>query len=660
MRAPMPTLRRSILSAALAVAGSVAAAAQSPPTPQAGAPWQPSDSIYKLAVDSTYKTDRPTIYLLDEGRIRFEADGRASRTFHLIVQVLKQSVVESMSERRITWMPDRQQMRVNWVKVLRPSGEVISEQPAQSQDSDVPAALSNPVYGNTRVRRMSLAGLAAGTLLDISFTVDDTAAYPPMDQFATWNVSTATTVRRSRLTIDVPESVKLALVEKNLSFKRSERVVNGRRIYQWATADVPYVAPELYAADSNGVDMRVHASLPRAWRDVGLWYDGLAKSRYTLGPSARAKITAAVAGARTRDDSIRALHKLAAADIRYVSVSLGIGGYQPRSPDTVAVTGFGDCKDKATFFVAAMRDWGLESHPVLINAGGGVESALPSARQFNHAIAAVETPGGYQFVDLTAANVPFGEIPPSVQGQFALVIRADGRVDEVRLPVTPVERTRRSVKITGELSPDGIFNGRYEETNTGDIAVLLRAAFANPMDSTRRANLTRSLASGVYPGAMGDSLRAFDGRDFSAPATVSLVVRGARAASKSGASMILNLNLGNFSGVLTTIDRLTSQGARKYPIDAEAVLGNSVRETEFRVTLPPGWKAQLPGNITASSVFGDVRVEYSQVGRDLIIRRGTTGKRGVYGPEKIADLIAWLKVVGQDDARFILLDTGGD
>ena len=51
--------------------------------------WQRADSIYRLAVDSTYKTDRSTIYLLDEGVMHFDADGRGSRTYHAIVEVLK-------------------------------------------------------------------------------------------------------------------------------------------------------------------------------------------------------------------------------------------------------------------------------------------------------------------------------------------------------------------------------------------------------------------------------------------------------------------------------------------------------------------------------------------------------------------------------------------
>jgi hypothetical protein len=70
--------------------------------------------------------------------------------------------------------------------------------------------------------------------------------------------------------------------------------------------------------------------------------------------------------------------------------------------------GYGDCKDKATLFITFLARLGIEAHPVLLAAGGKVERDLPTIAQFNHAIAAVERPGGRLFVDLTAAGVPWG------------------------------------------------------------------------------------------------------------------------------------------------------------------------------------------------------------------------------------------------------------
>ena len=74
------------------------------------------------------------------------------------------------------------------------------------------------------------------------------------------------------------------------------------------------------------------------------------------------------------------------------ALSLGIGGYQPRTPAQVMETQYGDCKDKATLFIALARRMGVNAYPVLLSSTGGVERGLPSISQFDHMIAAVEKP----------------------------------------------------------------------------------------------------------------------------------------------------------------------------------------------------------------------------------------------------------------------------
>ena len=58
---------------------------------------------------------------------------------------------------------------------------MISDSASQVQDADIPAAMSDPVYLDQRVRRLSVSGVAVGTIFDMSYTVEDTLAFPPND-----------------------------------------------------------------------------------------------------------------------------------------------------------------------------------------------------------------------------------------------------------------------------------------------------------------------------------------------------------------------------------------------------------------------------------------------------------------------------------------------
>ncbi|HEU5175204.1 MAG TPA: DUF3857 domain-containing transglutaminase family protein [Gemmatimonadaceae bacterium] len=643
------------LTGAASIVLAPALAAQSPVVTPKGDPSVRADSIYRLASTPEANPDLQSLVLLDDGIVRLEPDGRATSTYRQIIQALTEDAVENMQEQSISWVPGRQQIRINWLRVVRPDGTVISAEPAQVQDSDVPAELRDPVYSDRRVRRMSLAGVAIGTIVDFSFTIIDTKPYPPNDHYATWSVSMGSPVKRSRLILDVPTNLAPTIVETNLNFKRSESVAKGRRVYTWAAADVPRVKPEQYAADSNDVYMHLAYALPRTWADVGRWYGAASKDRYTLGETARARIAEAVRGAASREDSLRLLHKLVAQDIRYVSVSLGNGGYVPRLPEEVVTTGFGDCKDKATLFVAALRSWGIRAHPVILRTAT-VDRRLPSLLQFNHAIAAIETADGYRYTDLTAAFTPWGELPYGPQGEFALVVRDDDRVDEVTIPREPVESNRSWVHIAGALDTAGVFSGWYEQGASGIEQGRLRDALSAPLDSTRRDEVTRGLATSIYPTMTGDSLAVFVGKDLQATPRIALRVRGGRAATKAGPSIILSLPLGNMESMAAHADQLETE-PRRFTINAEAVAGPTLRETVIRMTLPAGWKAQLPAGVRATSPFGEFHAIYEQNGRELVITRRTVGARGVYAPSRLPELTAWLRAMAKEDTRFIAIST---
>ena len=104
-------------------------------------------------------------------------------------------------------------------------------------------------------------------------------------------------------------------------------------------------------------------------------------------------------------------------------------------------------------------------------------------------------------------------------------------------------------------------------------------------------------------------------------------------------------------------DEIEERGRRRFPIDALKVAGASVGVTEVRMTLPAGWRARLPKNVSAAGPFGTFAAEYAQEGRVLRITRRTTGARGVLPPERVGELLAYLRTVGSDDTRFIVIDT---
>lgn len=633
--------------------------AQSPslPTPAAAS----SDSVTRLAVDPAAHRGRPYVILLNDTHNRIEADGRSTRRIRQVYQVLDAQVVRGLSERAFSYSRSHQSLTIDWIRVLKPSGEVVSDKAAQEQESDVAARMTNPIYQEQRVRRVSLSGVAVGTILDIQYTMDERGPYRPGDFLLGWNVNNQVPILRSRFTVDVPAGYQPRIVEENLNFAREERENAGRRTYIWATQDVPAYLGEAYAADSNRVIMSVSLSSPSTWNDIALWYDSLARDRYAITPAVAARIDAMVAasGARTRLDTVRAVHRWVAQDLRYVSVSLGIGGYQPRTPEEVLASGFGDCKDKATLFVGALRRYGVTASPVLLSLNGKPNPALPSIYQFNHAIAAVEDSGAWTFTDLTAEFVPYGAIPNPYRGQLGIVVTPEGRAEEVRFPLAPEDESASTMVIRLALDTSGTARAYVEEFARGTAALGMRSAFSTPLDSTRRGSVYRSIAQRMFPtDATADSLVAFDGRDFRVPARLTYVVRASNVLKPAGDMRLFTMNAG-FRGPARAFKNLASEletrTTRAFPIDASQVLGQLETITDLQITLPPGWTAELPKNVSATSFFGSYESTWTQEGRQVRMMRRIKGTRGIFPPARIVEVIAWLKTVGADDTEFLSL-----
>jgi hypothetical protein len=623
-----------------------------------GSPSARSDSIYRLAVNPTAYPSQDAILLLDEGTLRYEMDGTGSETYRQVVQVLTPGAVEDYAEHEFSYSPAHQRLTVRWIRVLRADGTVISEAPSQAQDADVPAALTNPVYTDSKVRRYSLSGVAPGVIVDWSYTLEELKPFLAGDFLIDWTVQNGILTRRSRLSVDLPAAIQPHLLERNLNFRRRETVSGGRRTLLWATREVPPLDPEEFMADSNAVVMRIGMAAPIEWEDIGSWYAALTGGRYSINGSIREQLRSIVRGAATADDTLRAVHRWVAQDIRYVSTALGIAGYQPRLPAQVVTTGYGDCKDKATLFIAAARALGFRAYPVLLNAGGMVERGLPSLQQFNHAIAVLERPEGRVFLDLTDDLSPYGELPDDDQGQFGLIVYPDGTSEQVVLPESAPGQNLNQTLIAGTLSADGYVTASYQERGEGTRQYGLRTLFLSPIDSAGRAEFARSIATKVFPGADADSLQIFDGRDLQAEPRVALRIVHGLAARSTGnpGTMILTLPFPSMRAMADAASALEARQPRRFSIDAGKVIGPVTTVSELRLTLPAGWRARLPVSLAAAGKWGSYTARYRQAGDTLSIVRRLQGARGVYPPDSLADLAQWLRAVSQDDVPFLAID----
>lgn len=144
-----------------------------------------------------------------------------------------------------------------------------------------------------------------------------------------------------------------------------------------------YVAPTLFEIDG-------YVGSLNTWEDFGKWGLLLNKDRQNIPEELAQKLQQLVADAPNDYEKIRRIYTYLQDNTRYVSIQLGIGGWQPFPAEEVAQKKYGDCKALSNFTHAMLKSVGIDSHYAFIRAGDAPKMMrdFPS-NQFNHAILCV-------------------------------------------------------------------------------------------------------------------------------------------------------------------------------------------------------------------------------------------------------------------------------
>ncbi|WP_204657249.1 DUF3857 domain-containing transglutaminase family protein [Dyadobacter sandarakinus] len=208
-----------------------------------------------------------------------------------------------------------------------------------------------------------------------------------------------------------------------------------------------------------------------SWEDLSRFYYTLNAGRDKLPPATIAEIDKLVKDAKTDHEKIRLVYKWMQARSRYVSIQLGIGGWQTIDALTVAGKGYGDCKALTNFTIAALKQAGIPAYAALIRSGreASMMEDFPSS-QFNHVIACALAGKDTLWLECTSQKVQPNFMGTFTGGRSALLVMPQGG----RLVRTPdykaAQNTRTSrVRVnleqtgTGQIETQVLYTGLQQE-----------------------------------------------------------------------------------------------------------------------------------------------------------------------------------------------------
>lgn len=583
--------------------------------------------------------------------VRFESDGTGRTTLDVRVRIQSAAALQMFGQLQLPYGSAYQRLDVDTVRVHKVGGNTVTAPPSAVQDVDAPLTREAPIYSDLRLKIVTVPGLQPGDTLEYHLTW---TTHTPIAAGQFWDNSDfvkKAVVLDERLVYDVPRATPVRVKTEGGAEPRVADV-GDRRTYEWRRANlVADTATEtatstLMRARHDGARITTF----RSWAEVGAWYGPLAHERETVTPAIRQRAAELVAGQTTLLDSIAALYDYVSHRFRYVSLSFGVGRYQPHAAADVLANEYGDCKDKHVLLAALLSAIGVTSAPVLISSDEPIDPDVPSPSQFDHMITFVVARGDSLWIDATPGVAPFRFLMWGLRNKQVLVMPAAATARLSRTPVEPPFETFGRMEVVGSLSPLDRLQVKVGYTARGDVEVFTRLVFQQIPEDRWPLFAQRMAAQEKLKGTVSGA-SATDPTDTRGPFVFTFQVDQPGALTWVNRRAELSLPLPKI--VVPQPDSTTPN---------DSIVIGVLREQIARLTLvvPTGVTLRLPIAVTVTRDYGSYRSAYERRGDTLVVERVLRFNTRLLPPGRGRDLAAFHHAADDDQDQKVTLERSGD
>ncbi|MEM7086811.1 MAG: DUF3857 domain-containing protein [Bacteroidota bacterium] len=481
-----------------------------------------------------------------------------------------------------------------------------------------------------------------------------TAFLPRWDPSPVYEVST----ERSKYEIINEKQIPLTTRKFNLENFNVE-VVEDQTKYSYSLKNLPAVEREPLSPHYTEFTPVVKVALQKfqlenksayvkTWKEFGLWQNNsLLKGRDALPEQTKSKVAQLVAGIDDPKEKARIIYKYMQDKTRYISVQVGIGGWQPSMAEEVDRLNYGDCKGLTNYTKALLKTQGIESYYTIVSAGSNARDLDEDfvALQGNHVILSVPFEDEMVFLECTSQQLPFNYLGTHTDDRKVLMVTPEGGVmtkthtynSETNLTIISATAVfDDDLKLSGTIkgSSSGIsYNNKYFlVTEKKEDVVRYYKDMWGHLNSLKVSNVT------------------FDNDTKNVTFKESLNFETEGYISKAGKRILINPNVFNRQSFVPDND-----GDRTLPLEIRR--GYSQKD-EIEIILPAGYVLEsIFDPIVIENEFGLYKASVTKGdGHKLVYQRELIIKSGRHPKEKFADYVTFRKnIVKKDKSKMVLI-----
>ena len=426
----------------------------------------------------------------------------------------------------------------------------------------------------------------------------------------------------------------------------------------WTFDRVPSIRNEMMGAslfDSspgikvapNAFEMEGRKGNSSTWKDFGKWIYDLQEGLNQLDEDRREEILSMIKDETDTLNIIKTLYEYMQNNTRYVSIQIGIGGWQPFPAQTVDRLGYGDCKALTNYMQAIYNAVGIPSYYTLVYAGRSAQALIKDfpSNQFNHAILCVLNAKDTLWLECTSQRLPCGYQGSFTNDRDVLIITRDGG----KLAHTPAfsedgNKQQRNIQVQLQSNGNGVAEvhtlctgSRYEE-----IFSLLH------QDKTdQRKYVIKSIS---IPNFDLLDYKLVENRSMSPSIVEHLNLKLKQYAKHVGHKMLIRTNM------MSVLEPMPYESHRRQsPI---YIKQSRLEEDTINYQIPAGFKMNnIPPSKNITSDFGEYHSSVEPIEGGFQYIRKFHLFKGTYPPKDYEDFVDFTEEIANADKEQISLTT---
>ncbi len=470
-------------------------------------------------------------------------------------------------------------------------------------------------------------------------------------------INSKTSVQQSKFIVETPLDYELRYKQFNIT-KEPLKTVTKKINYTWELSN--YKAVELVILAPDFIEMVPNIMLApskfsisgytgnmSSWKELGKFQTVLNKGRDVLPDNIKAKIHELTDKLKTEEEKVKTIYQYLQSNTRYISIQLGIGGWQPLPASFVGEKKYGDCKALSNFMVSLLKEINIKANYVIINSGKNVSVGLFEdfpCKYSNHIVTCVPLKNDTIWLECTSQTSSAGYMGTSTGNRKALMITDSGGV-VVNTPKFIASQNKSVRNVSATIDETGTLKLNAASKLTGTEQETEHSLLTDVTQEQRLEYLNKLYDLPTYT---VDKIEYKETQGRIPQIDESLVITAPAFANITGKRMFLQPNLFNKES------KLPNNKPRIFDIVYRV---SYINIDSIEIKIPVGYTIEMmPKNIALDNKFGKYKIDYSYINETIKVIRYYEQSANRFPAKDYPELVSFYdKMASADRAKMVLV-----